>query len=48
MAEANKLCRGLFSLEECFNTGEAAEEAVWLNDFNALIGSNPWSNKRVG
>jgi len=48
MADANKLCRGLFKFVFFFNPGEAAGEAGWVNAFSALIGSNPSSNERTG
>jgi len=47
MADANKLCRGLFKFVLFFNPGEAAGEAGWLNALSALIWSNPSSNERA-
>jgi hypothetical protein len=48
MADANKLCRGLFKFVFFLNPGETAGEVGWLNALSALIGSNPSSNERTG
>ena len=44
MADANKLCRGLFEPDLVFPAGIAGEAGL-LNAFRALMGSNPSSKE---